>query len=124
MQPLAPEIVNPVAARYQRLERLAEKAWRRVEEIIDSDFITYTAPQVQVSACDQVLKRTDPVPKDAVQITTQGPTLIVWDLSAQPTPPRSGSDRMALSATSSTNSPVNGFPSWSAIEDGGKPPSP
>ena len=114
--PTMAEVLDPIGF---KLRQMREKAWNRVERVINS-----RDERNALSACDQVLKRTDPVPKDAVQITTQGPTLIVWDLSAQPTPPRSGSDRMALSATSSTNSPVNGFPSWSAIEDGGKPPSP
>lgn len=76
-------------------------------------------------ATDQVLKRTDPVPKEpAVQLTTQGPTLIVWDLSAREIPSPSASARMGLSSTSSVNSAGNGFPSWSVTGDGERPPSP
>ena len=116
--PTREEVLDPIGF---KLRQLRASAWARIERAIRS-----RDDRVALTACSEVLKRTDRVPKDSVQITTQGPTLIVWDLSATPTPPRSlsASDPTAPSAISSNGSPGNGFPSWSAIEDSGRPPSP
>jgi len=116
--PTREEMLDPIGTRWKRMRV-------RATENLETWLHSRNDAKAQW-ATEQVLKRTDPVPKDSVQITTQGPTLIVWDLSATPTPPRSLSDfdPTAPSAISSTGSPGNGFPSWSATEDSARPPSP
>ena len=91
---------------WQHAEKLAKQA--RKEE-------------VQLAAVREFLKRTDPEPSrlDAGGVTITGPTVIVWDLSAQEIPPASRAK--ALRSTSSVDS--NGSTSSSAIADGERPPS-
>lgn len=110
-------------------ELLSAVAWMRQHgEPIDEEILeeilhigrTAKRASVRLAAYREFLLRWDPVPtRPLIAATLTGPTVLVWDLSAQEIPP--ASEPRALRPGSSAGS--NGSTSSSVIEAGERPPS-